>query len=201
MIDILSRHIKLIFWWGVFTGVMVVAVSLLFPWRYSATSEVLIISRDKSGVDPYTQSKAAERIGENLAEIMRTADFRQKVMDTNSYNFNRDYWQNMTERKRLKQWSKQVVGSMVYGTSLMSVTVYSDKNDVVAMAQAVNDALTTHGWEYVGGDVSLKTVNSPIISRFIAQPNLFLNGFLGFLAGAAVSAAWVVRYKRHLFGG
>ena len=200
MLEILFRHTKLIFTWGVLVAVLSIAVSLLFPWRYSATSQVLIISRDKSGIDPYTQSKAAERIGENLAQVMKTQDFMQKVMDVTDPVFDKAYWQNLTPRNQLKQWSKQVVGEMMYGTSLMSITVYSGKDDVNNLATAVTSAITTHGWEYVGGDVSIMTVNAPIVSRWIAQPNILINGLLGFLEGILLSAAWVIKSKRHLFG-
>jgi len=200
MFAMLFHHAKLILVWGVFIALLSAGVSLMFPWQYSAESQVLIISRDRSGVDPYTQSKAAERIGENLAQVMQTDDFRNKVMNSPSASFDKTRWTDLTDRKQIKQWQKDVVGQMLYGTSLMKVTVYSTKNDVLALASAITETLTTHGWEYVGGDVALKTVNQPIVSQWIAKPNILLNSLLGFLAGVILSSAWVVKYKRHLFG-
>ncbi len=200
MFEMLFRHAKLIFVWGVLVAILSAAVSLLFPWQYSAESQVLIISRDRSGVDPYTQSKAAERIGENLAQVMQTDDFMQKVMTNPSASFDKTRWENLTERKQKKQWQKDVTGQMLYGTSLMKITVYSTKNDVLPLASAVTETLTAHGWEYVGGDVAIKTVNQPIVSQWITKPNILLNGLLGFLAGIVLSSAWVIKYKRHLFG-
>lgn len=199
MLDLLNRHLKLILSSGLLVAVLAVAVSLLFPWKYSAQSQVLIISRDRSGVDPYTQSKSAERIGENLAQVMKTADFMQKVMDS-AATFDKARWQNLTVRKQREDWQKDVVGQMQYGTSLMNITVYSSKDDVMALAAAVTDATVNNGWEYVGSDVSLKTISSPLMSRWITRPNIILNAFLGFLAGAALASAWVVKYRRHLFG-
>ncbi len=200
MFAMLFHHAKLILVWGVFIALLSAGVSLMFPWQYSAESQVLIISRDRSGVDPYAQSKAAERIGENLAQVMQTDDFRNKVMNSPSASFDKTRWTDLTDRKQIKQWQKDVVGQMLYGTSLMKVTVYSTKNDVLALASAITETLTTHGWEYVGGDVALKTVNQPIVSQWIAKPNILLNSLLGFLAGVILSSAWVVKYKRHLFG-
>lgn len=200
MFAMLFRHIKLILVWGLFVGLLSAGVSIIFPWQYSAESQVLIISRDRSGVDPYTQSKAAERIGENLAQVMQTDDFRNKVMNSPSASFDKTRWTDLTDRKQIKKWQKDVVGQMLYGTSLMKVTVYSTKNDVLALASAITETLTTHGWEYVGGDVAIKTVNQPIVSQWIAKPNISLNSLLGFLAGVILSSAWVVKYKRHLFG-
>ncbi len=200
MFEILQRNFKLIFTWGILVAVLSAGISLLFPWKYSAESQVLIISRDRSGVDPYTQSKSAERIGDNLTQVMQTADFMQKVLDTPNAAFDKSRWQNLTDRKMRKQWQQDVVGQMQYGSSLMNITVYSTKDDVLALANTVTDAVVTHGWEYVGGDVALKTVSSPLVSRFIAKPNIILNVILGFLAGIILSAAWVIKYQRHLFG-
>jgi len=200
MFDILSRNFKLVFTWGVLLAILSSGLSLLFPWKYSAQSQVLIISRDRSGVDPYTQAKSAERIGDNLTQVMQTADFMQKVLETPNASFDKTRWQNLTDRKMRKQWQKDVVGEIQYGSSLMKITVYSGKDDVLPLANTVTDALVTHGWEYVGGDVALKTVSSPLPSRFIAKPNIILNALLGFLAGVVLSGAWVIKYQRHLFG-
>ena len=200
MFEILSRHAKLIFVWGVLVAIISVAISLLFPWQYSATSQVLIISRDRSGIDPYTQSKAAERIGENLAQVMKTGDFMNKVLQSTSATFDKTRWTDLTLRKQRKQWQQDVIAEMVYGSSQMRVTVYSTKNDVMPLAAAVTEALVSRGWEYVGGDVALKTVDAPIASRWITRPNIMLNGFLGFVVGVILSSVWVVKYKRHLFG-
>lgn len=200
MFEMLFRHSKLILVWGVLIAILSGAVSLLFPWRYSAQSQVLIISRDRSGVDPYTQSKAAERIGENLAQVMKTSDFMSKVLQAPSAGFDKNRWLSLTDRKQREKWPKDVVGEMLYGTSLMKITVYSTKDDVLALASAVTETVVVHGWEYVGGDVAIKTVNTPIVSRWIAQPNILLNSLLGFFAGVILSSAWVIKYKRHLFG-
>ncbi|MCX6779669.1 MAG: hypothetical protein NT034_00625 [Candidatus Magasanikbacteria bacterium] len=200
MFDILSRNFKLIFTWGILVAILSVGISLLFPWKYSAESQILIISRDRSGVDPYTQSKSAERIGDNLTQVMQTADFMQKVMDTPNAAFDKARWQNLTDRKMRKQWQQDVVGEMQYGSSIMKVTVYSTKDDVLSLASTVTDAVVTHGWEYVGGDVALKTVSAPLVSRWISKPNIILNALLGFLAGVILSGAWVIKYQRHLFG-
>lgn len=200
MFGILSRNSKLIFTWGILVAVLSAGISLLFPWKYSAQSQVLIISRDRSGVDPYTQSKSAERIGDNLTQVMQTADFMQKVLDIPNATFDKSRWQELSDRKARKQWQNDVVGEMQYGSSIMKITVYSSKDDVVSLAKTVTDAVVTHGWEYVGGDVALKTVSAPLISRFIAKPNIILNALLGFLAGSVLSAAWVIKYQRHLFG-
>jgi len=89
----------------------------------------------------------------------------------------------------------------VYGTGLLRLTVYSrTKEDATALAAAVTDTVTNRGWEYVGGDVSIKTVNSPLLSRLPSRPNFMINTVLGFVLGALFAAWWVTKYKRGVFG-
>lgn len=188
--------------WGLLVGVVSLGVSLLFPKQYSAQSTVLIISRDRSGVDPYTQAKSAERIGENLAQVMSTSDFYDKVLASSAATFNKQRWQDMNERDRRKQWQKDVRPAMAYNTSLLNITVYGPTQDeTVALANAVTQTVVSQGSDYVGGDVSLKTVSSPLVSRWPTRPNVALNGAVGFIGGILIAALWIVRYKKHkVFG-
>ena len=201
MLHLLLKHSRLIVLWGVIFAVLAFAVSFIFPKYYSAESQVLIISRGLGGVDPYTQSKAAERIGENLAQVMGTADFYNKVLESQSDSFDRVRWMTMDERARRKAWEKDVKAEVVYGTGLLRLTVYSKtKEDTTALAEAVTTAVTSRGWEYVGGDVSIKTVNSPLLSRLPARPNFMINTVLGFVLGMLFSGWWVTTYKKGVFG-
>ncbi len=202
MITLIFKHFKLIFFWSLFFAALSVGISMFLPRQYSAESQVLIITRDRYGVDPYTQAKAAERVGENLAQIMKTADFYNKVM-ISDFTFDRDSWKSIsTERLRRKNWQKDVLANVVYGTSLMKITVYRNSvQDAVALSNAVTQTITNKGWEYVGGDVVIKTVGDPLASRWYAKPNFVMNGFLGFLVGFLLAALWVIRYrKHHVFG-
>ena len=202
MFQAIRKNIRFILVWGILLALISGGVSLLFPMKYSATSQVLIISRDRSGVDPYTQAKSAERIGENLAQIMKTTDFYNKVTNLPSASFDKTRWQNLNDRDRRKMWVKDVQGSMVYGTSLLETVVYSTTQaDALAFSNAITAALTSSGWEYVGGDVAIKSVNDPLISRFPAKPNFLLNTGLGFLLGALLAGLWVSRYKTHAVFG
>jgi len=202
MISLLLKYWKTILSCGLLLAVLGLGISLLFPKQYSAESQLLIITQDRYGVDPYTQAKAAERIGENLTQIMATADFYNKVMSSGQ-NFNRDVWNNMkNERERRKQWQKNVQASVVYGTSLMRVAAYAaSAEEATALNNAVAKTITNSGWEYAGGDVMIKIVSDPLASRWYARPNFFMNGLLGLLVGVFLSALWVIRYKtHHVFG-
>ena len=202
MLHALEKHSKLILMWGLVFAVLSVAVSLLFPKQYLATSQVLIISRDRAGVDPYTQARSAERIGSNLAQVMKTTDFYNKVMSSNAYQFDRAPWQNLNDRDQRKKWAKDVQANMVYGASLMSISAYgSTQEEAVNLSNAITQTLAAQGWEYLGGDVAIKVVSNPLASRWIGRPNFLINAVVGLLVGVLISGLWVLRYKRRqLFG-
>jgi len=191
-----SKNIKLILTWGLLFSFLFTAVSFLLPRQYSAGTSVLIITRDRGATDPYTQLKGAERVGENLSQIMKTVDFYNKVM-ASGLEFDRTAWQKLTERKQRKQWEKDVNASMVYNSSLLQITVYAaTKDNARALALAVTETLTKQGWEYVGSDIVIKSVNSPLVSTLPVRPNILLNALIGLIIGVTLSSWWVARYNQ-----
>ncbi|MBI2038116.1 MAG: hypothetical protein HYT15_04300 [Candidatus Magasanikbacteria bacterium] len=199
---VLVKHTRLIVVWGLVFALLSVASSLFFPRQYSATSELLIISRDRTGTDPYTQARSAEKIGSNLAQVIGTTDFFNKVISSIAV-FDREPWTDLNDRQQRKKWTKDVRANMLYGVSVMSVKVYSyDQAEAVNLSKAVSAVLVSQGWEYLGGDVAIKLISEPLASRWPVRPNLLLNGIVGFLAGSLLGVLWVLRYKKHnLFGG
>ncbi len=199
MFTLFARHWVLILVWGIILGAAACAVTFLFPQYYSAETKVLIISRDRSGVDPYTQAKSAERIGENLAALMSTTDFYNKTMENApASGVDVSVWQGLSERDQRKNWEKQVVGGVVYGQSLLDILVYDrTPAKAAALSDAVTKTMVARGAEYVGGDVSIKQVDSALVSRFPARPNALLNGAAGLAVGVLLAAWWVIRYKHN----
>lgn len=203
MFHLFLKHLRLILLSGFIFALLAGVVSFFLPRSYSAESQVLLISRSFGGTDPYTQSKAAERIGENLAQVLKTVDFYNKVLEMPSANFDKERWKNFTERRARKTWQRDVSGVVAYGTGLLNIKVYSyNKDDTAALANAVTQTLSSRGWEYVGGDVIIKIVNSPLVSLIPTRPNFILNIVLGFVLGVLASGIWVARKKKHhVFGG
>jgi len=197
MWETIFKHHKLLIVWGVIGAVSAVGISLFFPIKYSATSQILIITRAREGVDPYTQAKSAERIGENLAVALKTSDFYGKVAANTNVNFDREYWKQMSERDRRKQWNKDVRAEVIYGTSLLAVQVYAPaQKEALALGAAVADTISSRGWEYVGGDVAIKIMDYPLVSRFPSSPNLAANAVFGTALGAVIAAFWVLKTKK-----
>jgi capsular polysaccharide biosynthesis protein len=202
MLNVLRQHLRLLSLWGLIFALIAGGVSLLFPLQYSAVSRVLIISRDRAGVDPYTQAKSAERIGENLAEVIKTTDFYGKVIESASVSFDKDFWKNLSERQQRKNWQRDVKPETIYGTSLLKITTFSTSPDEVKnLCNAVVQTLTSRGWEYIGGDVVLKQVDNPLVSVFPTRPNIIANTLAGFIVGMLLSSLWILKYRRHTHFG
>lgn len=202
MWTIFRKHFWLLFVWGLIFGAVAVGISLFFPLQYSASSQVLIISRDRSGVDPYTQAKSAERIGSNLVEVIGTTDFYNKVLSAKSAEFNKAYWTKLDAREQRKAWQKNVEAEVVYNTSLLKITAYATTRDeAVHLVDAVAATLVAEGWQYVGGDLLLKQVDDPLASQYPVRPNIALNAVAGFAIGVFVAGAWLIRYRRHTIFG
>lgn len=182
---------------GAIIGAIIGAgLTFMFPLEYRADAEVYIISKSRYGVDPYTIIRSAERIGENIAQVMGTNDFYDKIMTNPNYTIDRSYFEGpeITERVKRKRWQKAIQGSVVFGTGSLEVSAYSvSTTQALALAGAAVDTLARRGWEYVGGDVDIKIVNEPVVTRFPVRPNLVMNAGLGAAAAILLLALGLIR--------
>ncbi|PIZ95620.1 MAG: hypothetical protein COX81_00395 [Candidatus Magasanikbacteria bacterium CG_4_10_14_0_2_um_filter_37_12] len=185
---------KMILVVGLLAGSLSLLATFIFPLQYRADAQVLIISQSRYGVDPYTTVKSAERIGENIAQVMQTSDFYNKVKAQEGHQVGWSYFEKLNERQRRKAWQKSVSGSVIFGTGVLNVNAYSfDPRQAIELAGAAADTLVSKGWQYVGGDVTMSLVNSPVVTRFPVRPNLLINAIVGFLIGLLVMGFLVVR--------
>lgn len=191
----LAERWKIIFIVGLISAVLSLGATLLFPLEYRADAQVLIISKSRYGVDPYTVVKSAERVGENIAQIVGTSDFYTKVRDEEGYNIDWSRFDALTELKKRKLWKKTMQPGVVYGTGVLTLSAYhTDPQQAMNLVAAASEALVKRGWEYVGGDVTIKVVNNPVVTRFPVRPNLITNGILGFVAGILLGAVIIMRF-------
>jgi len=168
--------------------------SVFLPWEYSATSRLLVIPSSSLGVDPYTAIKSAERISENLAQVVHTSSFFDRVAKTQQqFNFDPAVFSNLSETSRRTAWAKAVITEVVPGTGFFNIKVYSkDKEQAVNWANAISYALSTQGFEYISSNVQIKIVDTPLASRFFARPNFLMLGVLGAVVGGLLGAAYVL---------
>ncbi len=195
-LNLLKRRWKLLFLVGLIVALVAGLFTLLFPMNYRADAQVLIISKSRYGVDPYTVVRSAERVGENIAQVMKTNDFYEKVKDQKGYIIDWGYFDKRIERTKRKLWKKTISPNVVFGTGVLNVSAYhKDSHEALQLAGAAVDALASKGWEYVGGDVTIKVVNDPIVTKWPVRPNIFLNMLLGFMVGVLISGLGVVRKR------
>jgi len=180
---------------GAFIGFLLfVSASLFFPMEYSATTRLLVIPSSSLGIDPYTAIKSAERINENLSQIIQTSSFFERVLKTQAqFNFNPSFFNNLNELQKRERWAKLVVTEVVPGTGILSLSVYNtDKNQAVSWANAIAFVISTQGFEYTSSNVQIKIVDTPLVSRFVTRPNFLMISFLGFVIGGLLSAGYVL---------
>lgn len=199
---ILQRSSKRLFFGGMIGVVLALGLSLLSPVQYRADAQVYIISRSRFGVDPYTVAKSAERIGENLAQVLATSDFYDKVMGNPNYQLDKTYFQDVPERTIRKRWEKTVAGSVVFGTGVLNVSAYyHSPEQAKAYATAILDTLINKGSEYVGEDVDMKVVNQPVVGSLPVRPNFLVNAVVGFALGVVLMAFVVLRRQMKMKRG
>jgi len=202
--DILRRGWKRILLFAFLTAAFAAAVSFAFPLRYSSTTRLLIIQNQLSSADPYTAIKAAERISDNLAQILYTTDFYDKVMAA-QFNVDESYFEG-DERKQRKRWQDAIGTRVLRGSGMLDVTVYhTDPEQAEQISQAIAFVLTTEGWAYVGGgDLQVRVVDEPLTSRWPVRPNIPANAFMGLVLGGLAGTGYVFltdgKRRRGVFG-
>ncbi len=191
-----KKRWKVILLAGFILAIISFVFSLFLPLDYRADAQVLLISQSRYGVDPYTVVKSAERVGENLAQVMKTDDFFNKVMMQAGYDLDKSKFENISEIKKRKLWQKTLQASVVYGTGVLNVSAFDkDKAEAEQLANAAVSALTAKGWEYIGGDVSIKVVNQAVATKYPARPNLLMNMIFGFIIGVLLMGVLLIRKK------
>jgi len=192
-LHLLKKRWKAIILFSIIVAILSGFLTLLFPLNYKANSQVYIIAQNRYGVDPYTTVKSAERVGENLIQIIKTTDFYNKVKIEN-LDIDWNYFEKYSEKKKREKWLKSVNVNMVYGTSVMNINIYhTSAEEAKKISEAVAKTLVSKSWEYVGGDVVVKIINEPIVSSYPVKPSIFLNTIFGFLVGLFFSGLWTIK--------
>jgi len=181
-------------------GLLSLLVSyFLLPVQYGADSQVLIISTSRYGVDPYTSVKSSERVGENLLYVLKSDDFYNKVMDQAGEDFDKSVFENLSDRKRRRAWEKSLSAGVSYGTGVLNIRSYGNSAEQAkSLSAAIMKTVVSKGWEYVGGDVTLKIINEPISTRFPVRPNILLNFIFGALIGGILMLFSLLFRQKHI---
>ena len=194
--EIIRRNTRVILRVAALGAILAIAFSFLVPREYSSTARLLVIPRGSGGTDPFTAIKSAERISDNLAQIIPTTSFFDRVTRAGFFIDQSVFSEN--EQKKRREWRNMVDTTVSRGSGILTVKVYHpDRDQATQIVQAISYVLTTSGWEYIGGDLLIRLLDAPLASRFPTRPNFIANAVSGFMTGAALGAGIVLMRKRN----
>lgn len=200
-LNVLRPRRRFIVFFAIGTAVLAGALSLLQPLKYSAAVRLLITQKAAFTLDPYTAIRSTELIGENLAQLLETSSFLERVLQS-GYKIDRNYFA-LSERRRRRLWENTIEASHVRGTGLLHITIYHPRRDeAVKLVAATAFLLSSQGSDYIGRDLQVRLVDAPLTSRLPVKPNLPLNMLAGALVGAVAGSGWVwVEHRRRRHHG
>ncbi|HRH32982.1 MAG TPA: Wzz/FepE/Etk N-terminal domain-containing protein [bacterium] len=169
----------------VLIGVAVVAVQ---KFKYSSSSQLLVVQENQGSLDAYTASKSTEHLSSVLVSVIRSNSFYTKVMSS-SPGINSAYF-GTNSRDQIKEWGKTVSARSVNDTGIIAISVFHpDRSEAEKIAGAVNYVLMTqHGaYDGAGDAVKVRLIDQPVTSSFPVKPNIpvtfGLALMLGFMTG------------------
>ena len=197
----LKKYFKLLYSWRktillVSTAGLLLAslISFISPFEYKATTGLLILPKTTVGLDAYSAIKTSERIGENLATIVYTSSFFDKLTET-GYNIDFSYFNEKSKNKLKIQWKNMINAYVRYNTGLLYIDVYHENQEqAVLLAQGISSVLINNNSEYLAheGFVEIKMVDEAIVSDKPVKPNFLKNAFIGFFASFFLVAGLII---------
>lgn len=201
--QVLKSRRQFIIFFAIGTALLAGILSFTQPLKYSASVRLLIIQKAAYTLDPYTAIRSTELLGENLAQLISTSSFLERVLQS-GYKIDSGYFRlsdKLSERQRRKLWTQTIEAAQVRGSGLLEITAYHPKRaEAVKLVSAAAFLLSSQGSEYVGRDINVRLVDAPLLSRFPVRPNVLLNIIAGGLVGFLVGSGWVWvthRRRRH----
>lgn len=199
LLSVLQPKRRFIVLTAVVVALLTVALSFTQPLRYSASIRLQITQRAAFTLDPYTAIRSTELIGENLAQLISTSSFLDRVLQT-GYKIDQRYFA-LSETRRRKLWARTAEAHQVRGKGFLDVAVFHpNREEALKIVAAISFLVSTQGSDYVGRDIVVRLVDAPLASRFPVRPNLPANALVGAVLGAVLSSGWVWiehRRRRH----
>lgn len=191
--ELLHAHWRFVLVIGFMVALVSVGLSLFQTLEYRATSRMLItpfVSSTGEVFDQFTALKSAEQMGNTLSQVSETTLFQNRVL-LSSQRIRPERFA-VEPRERRKEWAKKIQVDIAPGSGVLVVSVFDeDKQRAVALGQAVSDVLITSGNEYLPGQVSIRMVDPPLLSRFPVRPNLGFRALAGLLFGILGAVTYV----------
>ncbi len=166
--------------WLIFL-VLGAAATFSQPLKYEAKSRLLIV-QNIAGVDPYTVSKSNQYLGSLFSQVVNSNSFFSLVTSSNNYDIDKGYFSD-NYRDQMKIWQKTVTAKS-NDSGIVEISIYHpNAYQAKQIALGVNDALINQGFNYQGGDqsIKIKIIDQPLVSDYPVKPNIIFN-FIAFSA-------------------
>lgn len=195
---LLARKKVTIFFIVIIFLILAIILSIIQPFKYGSSSQVLVI-QNYANPDPYATSKSAEYLSNILAKVISSNSFFNSVLGS-GYFIDKIYF-GQTINGQMKIWNKTISAKAVNDSGIISLNVYHTDS---AQAELINRAVvytlqTKHGLYHGGGDISIKVIDEPITSNYPVQPNLILNFGLSLVLGLIFSLAFVYLFPEEKY--
>jgi len=171
---------------------LTVIISLLRPFEYRSRVGMLIIQKQGASLDSYAAARASERLAGNLANIIKTDSFFNKVVNS---DFNIDVNWPIKESKRRKMWHKMISTRISPETGILTIDVFhKNKKQAKIISQAIAYVLINNASEYHGGGdtVLIKVVDPALVSTYPVRPNILFNTLSALALGVILSSSAVI---------
>ncbi len=197
---LISRKKQTIFSLVLIFLLLAVILTVVQPFRYGSSSQLLVIQNFGPNIDPYTASKSNEYLSNILARVISSNSFYNNVMGS-GFNIDKNYFSG-TIKDQMKTWQETVSAKAVNDSGIISLSVFhKDKIQAEQIARAVGYTLQTKHTLYHGGgnNVSIKIIDEPITSNFPVKPDIILNIGLGLALGIIFSLFYIYLFPEEKY--
>ncbi len=169
--------------------------------QYLSTFRMLILQKNDGDIDAYTLARASEKLGNNLATVIGTSAFLDRVVSTGLVS-STDF--SSVESQRREQWFTYVSADLVPETSILEINVrYPDRAKAEKMLVAIESVLLTESAGFLGmpqDQIFMQVVDAPLTSLNPVAPVVPLDTLAGALLGVIISFGYAgmreVQFKR-----
>lgn len=167
-------------------------ISVIQTPMYESQTALLVVQKQSANADAYTAAKASEKLGNNLAKVIYTTSFLDKVVTQPDVDLS---FLPVDEQKQRDAWKKAISATIEPETSILKISAYApSRESATNLARAIAYTLANDSAEYYGGseNISIQVVNTAITSKLPVKPNYILNMIAGLLAGLLAAASILV---------
>ena len=190
----LQRYFGAVVFTAVFFGIVSFAVSAFQDQEYETTGRLLILPGGNLELDAFSASRAGERLGGILIEVIHSNTFLDAVLfsevtlrdGTRSSVFD-DYGENLKDR--LKKWRERVELEVSPASGILSIKVYHKQpEEAQKTMRAIMDTVEKSGDKFFAGQgVTIQLVDNASTSNKPVRPHVFLNTIGGVAVGFIVA--------------